>query len=108
MHSTEYSSLGQVSLGQLCHETFGEDGVFAISITPHEGEVWAAYADRQDLCKKGCGEARMLTKSSDDSHEYALYLAALDIGCVLGELAFGMQTKHQSEKDTNNKIVGND
>ena len=108
MRSTGYSSLGQVSLGQLCRETFGEDGVFVIGMTTHEGEVRAAYADRQGSCWHGCGEVRTLTKSLDDSHEYALHVAASDVGCVRGELAFGMETKRQSEKGTDSKNSGND
>ena len=60
MRSTGYAALGQVSLGQLCREMFGKEGVFLIGMTTYEGTVRAAHADRQGACWKGNGEVLVL------------------------------------------------
>ena len=72
IRSTGYTSLGQISLGQLCRETFGNDLVFLIGMTTYEGSVRAAYADKQGACWQGSGEVMELKKALDDSHESIL------------------------------------
>ena len=43
MRSTGYASLGQISLGQLCREQFGNDGVFLIGMTSYEKTARVAH-----------------------------------------------------------------
>lgn len=94
MRSTGYSSLGQVSLGQLCRETFGEDNVFLIGMTTYEGSVRASHADRQGACWKGDGEVMPLKKAIDDSHESVLHSVAMNAKSICGEQAFGLHLLH--------------
>lgn len=76
MRSTGYVSLGQISLGQLCRETFGSDNVFLIGMTTYEGSVRAAYADKQGACWEGSGEVMELRKALEDIHESILHSIA--------------------------------
>jgi len=93
MRSTGYSSLGQISLGQLCRETFGSDNVFLIGMTTHEGTVRAAYADKQGACWQGSGEVMELRKAMDNSHESILHSIAKENG----EQAFGIYLKENQD-----------
>lgn len=71
-----YASLGQISLGQLCRETFRDDNIFLIGMTTYEGTVRAAHADRQGACYKGRGEVMRLKKAIVSSHEKSLHSIA--------------------------------
>jgi len=93
MRSTGYSSLGQISLGQLCRETFGNDDVFLIGMTTYEGSVRAARADKQGACWEGSGEVMELRKALDDSHESVLHPIAKENG----EQAFGIYLKENQD-----------
>ena len=73
MRSTGYASLGQISLGQLCREMFGNDNVFIIGMTTYEGTVRAAIADGQGACWQGSGHVMQLRKAMDGSHESILH-----------------------------------
>ncbi len=46
MSSTSYSSLGQTTLGKLCHKPSGANTVFLVCMTTYEGTVRAADAER--------------------------------------------------------------
>lgn len=74
----------------------------------HEGEVQAAYADRQGMHLQEYWEVSTLTKSFVVSREYALHLAESSVGRIQWGLAFRMQTKSPGEKDTDDKIARND
>ena len=93
MRSTGYASLGQISLGQLCRETFGSDNVFLIGMTTYEGSVRAAYADKQGACWEGSGEVMELRKALGDSHESILHSIAKENG----EQAFGIYLKENQD-----------
>jgi len=93
MRSTGYSSLGQISLGQLCRETFGSDNVFLIGMTTYEGSVRASYADKQGACWEGSGQVMELKKALDDSHESILH----SIAKKYDEQAFGIYLKENQD-----------
>jgi erythromycin esterase-like protein len=97
MRSTGYTSLGQVSLGQLCRETFGDDNVFLIGMTTYEGSVRAAEADSTGACWQGRGENMELRKAMDDSHESVLHSIAKDTNSNDEEKAFGLYLKEHQE-----------
>ena len=98
MRSTGYASLGQVSLGQLCREIFGNDNVFLIGMTMYEGSVRAASADITGACWQGKGELMKLRKATDDSHEAVLHSIAKDhIKSDDEEKAFGLYLKEHQE-----------
>ena len=90
MHSVGYSLQGQISLGQLCREKFGKNGVFLIGMTTYEGTVRAAQADRQGACWKGKGEALQLRKGREGSHEAHLHNIATRMKQESGEEEFGL------------------
>jgi len=93
MRSTGYASQGQVSLGQLCREMFGKEGVYLIGMTTYEGTVRAAHADRQGACWKGKGEVMVLKNGLEDSHEAHLHDIATKMKQESGEAAFGLNLK---------------
>jgi len=93
MRSTGYASQGQVSLGQLCREMFGKEGVFLIGMTTYEGTVRAAHADRQGACWKGKGDVMVLKNGLEDSHEAHLHGIATKMKQESNEAAFGLNLK---------------
>ena len=106
MSSTGYSSLGQVSLGQLCRETFGDESVFLIGMTTYEGTVRAACGDKQGACWKGNGEIMVLKKATDDSHESALHSIATSLKDIGDEdQTFGVDLKKMRLNECDDKEV---
>jgi erythromycin esterase-like protein len=100
--STGYASLGQISLGQLCRETFGDDNIFLIGMTTYEGTVRAAHADRQGACYKGRGEVMRLKKAIVGSHEKILHSIAETMPCE--EQAFGIYLRGMRVGDVGTNI----
>ena len=104
MRATGYSQLGQISLGQLCRETFGEDRVFLIGMSTYEGTVRAAHADSNTgACWRGNGEVMQLRKAADDSHESALHSIA-KTESLSGEQAFGICLRGMQSDGTNQAL----
>jgi len=101
MRSTGYASQGQVSLGQLCREMFGKEGVYLIGMTTYEGTVRAAHADRQGACWKGKGEVMVLKNGLEDSHEAHLQGIATKMKQESNEAAFGLNLKEVNSFDCN-------
>lgn len=94
MRSTGYASLGQVSVGQLCREMFGKEGVFLIGFTSYEGTVRAAHTDRRGACFEGKGEVLVLNKGLEDSHEAHLHDIVINMKQEIGEAAFGLNLRN--------------
>lgn len=97
MRSVGYASQGQISLGQLCREKFGKDGVFLIGMTTYEGTVRAAHADRQGACWKGKGEVLKLRKGQEGSHEAHLHNIAMRMKQESGEETFGLNLRESDD-----------
>lgn len=110
MSTTGYSSQGQMSIGQLCRETFGTDSVCSIGMTTYEGTVRAAFADKSGSCWQGKGDVQSLSTAVEDSHEFVLHSLCSAQG-VHAENTFGLSLRNISQNNTmltsrNERFVG--